>query len=205
MCEAKTDFELWDVLEDEVFPIAKKIADPSLKHKVRRPKRTNADERDEKHHMRIYGPLYGVFLLRALQLFDTQFARTSPMALNLLPRIKELGPASYVLGVGTPFYNELASILWRRYGDPEAVFNTFEEMRHAGLYCNRRTGDIVDEIENSMGPARSGDKGPFLKEILSFPEYEYAVWPRVRYWKNAVTLHMKRQQRGDHGNAIPYA
>ena len=44
-------------------------------------------------------------------------ALLSPLTFSLLPRIKELGLESFVLGVSTPFYNELLEIYWKRRGD----------------------------------------------------------------------------------------
>lgn len=140
--------------------------------------------------MHIYGPLYPSYLLLALRLLDTQFARSSPLALHLLARVKELGVASYVLGVSTPFYNELARILWHRRGDPTAVFNLLEEMRVAGLYCDESTRDVVDSIDAFLQSVRQGQNGPFLGELATLPEFEFAVVPRVRHWLKTIQTHI---------------
>ena len=39
----------------------------------------------------LYGPLYPSFLLLGLRLLDRSFAKPSPLALSILPRIKSLG------------------------------------------------------------------------------------------------------------------
>lgn len=208
MRAAKTDFELWDVLEEEVFPMIKKLGISSGEHKApekrkrgrRRNKTDSAEPQappdEDKLPMHVYGPLYPVYLLRALHLLDTQFERTSPLALNILPRVKDLGPASYVLGVSTPFYNELARILWTRYGDPTAVFDLLEEMRHAGLYCDEGTRSIVKSIEQFLDTIYHGRRGPFLRELASLPEYEFSVLPRVNHWKKTITTQIY-ERRGE--------
>ncbi|KAL2017217.1 hypothetical protein VTK56DRAFT_2424 [Thermocarpiscus australiensis] len=202
MHAAPTDFALWDVLEEEVFPMVEKLGIDSNKQALYEPRRKRGRKRKEeaaaageasrkgKLPMHIYGPLYPTYLLHALRLMDTQFARPSPLALNILPRVKELGPSSYVLGVSTPFYNELARIHWHRYGDPAAVFNLLEEMRHAGLYCDETTRGIVQSIEHFLGSAAQGKWGPFLRELATLPEYEFAILPRIRHWLTTINVHI---------------
>ncbi|KXJ89294.1 hypothetical protein Micbo1qcDRAFT_165352, partial [Microdochium bolleyi] len=84
----------------------------------------------ERLSLYVYGPLYPAYLLLALRRLDSAFALPSPLVFNLLPRIKELGLESYVLGISTPFYNELLDIYWRRRGDLSGMLALLEEMRH---------------------------------------------------------------------------
>ncbi|KAJ4286190.1 hypothetical protein N0V88_008092 [Collariella sp. IMI 366227] len=201
MLAAKTDFELWEVLEEEVFPMVRKLGieeyvespSPDVKRGKKSTKATTTDK--DKLSMHIYGPLYPTYLLNALRRFDMQFARSSPLALHILPRVKELGPASYVLGVSTPFYNELARILWNRYGDPTAVFNLLEEMRTAGLYCNEGTRAVVSSIEHFFFSVGLGKWGPFLREVASLPEYKVAVQPRIKHWLHVIQTHIQERKR----------
>jgi len=221
MRDAKTDFELWDVLEAHVFPMVDKLG---LKDKKMAPKasanggrkkvvskepvqasakggrkKAAAEEpvqgQEPTLSMRIHGPLYPYFLLSALRMLDSSFTKSSPLALNLLPRIKELGLMSYVLGASTPFYNALATIQWNRYGNAEAVFNLLEEMRHAGLYCDEGTFSVVHSISHVFNKARTGNSGPFLKELVSLPDYEYAIRPRIKHWFTAVSIQIQEKRR----------
>lgn len=231
MHDAKTDFELWDVLEAHVFPMVeklglddKKTAKPP-KASVKGPKKATPVKEpvegqelglDDKKKvpktsvkgpkkappvkeptlsMRIHGPLYPYFLLSALRMLDSSFTKSSPLALNLLPRIKELGLMSYVLGASTPFYNALATIQWNRYGNAEAVFNLLEEMRHAGLYCDEGTFSVVHSISHVFNKAQKGNSGPFLRELVSLPDYEYAIRPRIKHWFTAVSIQIQEKRR----------
>jgi hypothetical protein len=182
---ARTDFELWEVLEEEVFPLVWKLG-------------IDGSPGDEHGKLPLdqYGPLYPAYLLEALKLFDTHFARPSPLALQILPRVKELGAASYVLGVTTPFYNELARIMWTRYGDPAAVFDLLEEMRSAGLYCDQGTLNLVKEIGAFFEEADKGKHGPFVKELASLPEFEFTLLPRVNHWLKTAHTHINERKKG---------
>ncbi|EAQ92096.1 hypothetical protein CHGG_00331 [Chaetomium globosum CBS 148.51] len=190
MRAAKNDFELWDVLEDEVFPLVRKFGLDEVASKTESSSKRGGKRKKSELPLHIYGPLYPAYLLNALGLFDTHFARSSPLALHILPRVKELGPASYVLGVSTPFYNELARVLWNRYGDPTAVFNLLEEMRVVGLYCDEGTRQVVLQIEQFLASVGQGHWGPFLRELVSLPEYEFAVLPRIRHWMTTINHHI---------------
>ncbi|KAK4097038.1 hypothetical protein N658DRAFT_500912 [Parathielavia hyrcaniae] len=193
MRAAKTDFQVWDVLEQEVFPMVRKLGideDPS-KPEPTTPKRGGKRKAVKPElPLHIYGPLYPAYLLNALRILDTQFARSSPLALHILPRVKELGPASFVLGVSTPFYNELARILWSRYGDPTAVFNLLEEMRSAGLFTDEGTRALVHQIEQFLRSVSQGNWGPFLRELASLPEYHFALAPRIHHWLKTINVHI---------------
>lgn len=236
----KSDFELWDVLEEEVFPLVHKLGldeeltrdtskrgkgRPRAREKVRlagknanetssstdKPKRgrgrpaKNKDSdptseteppppppppRKDKLPLNIYGPLYPAYLLTALKHFDTRFARSSPMALQILPRVKALGPASYVLGVSTPFYNTLARIMWSRHGNPEAVFDLLAEMRTSGLFYDHDTRRVVEAIESFLGAVAMGNWGPFLREIGSLPEYEWKLRTRLKQASYVISKHI---------------
>ncbi|KAL1837804.1 hypothetical protein VTJ49DRAFT_3391 [Mycothermus thermophilus] len=188
---ARSDFELWDVLEEEVFSLVHKLGIDAVPDKT-----TESTEKTKKLPLDAYGPLYPAYLLTALRLLDTHFARTSPLALQILPRVKQLGAASYVLGVTTPFYNQLAHIMWNRYGDPAAVFDLLEEMRAAGLYCDETTRKLVLSIQQFFQAVGQGQWGPFVREVASLPEFELTLMPRVRHWIKTANVHIYERKRG---------
>ena len=206
MRTAQTDFELWDVLEEEVFPIVKKLdidgQEKQSKKKKRRGKKalakTNADATEDVAQqsqlaMDTHGRLYSSYLITAVQLMDQSFARSSPLALNILPRVKELGLTSYVLGASTPFYNALAEVYWRRYGNVEAVLSLLKEMRHAGLQSDGQTLAVVDSIRTSLAAATSDEAGPFLRELASLPEYQLSVRPEIAQWSRRITAKLHEE------------
>ncbi|KAK4146690.1 uncharacterized protein C8A04DRAFT_34873 [Dichotomopilus funicola] len=192
----KSDFELWDVLEEEVFPLVHKLgldeeaAAETAKRGKGRPRAREKSRLADKLPLNIYGPLYPAYLLTALRHFDTRFARSSPLAMQILPRVKALGPASYVLGVSTPFYNMLARIMWNRHGNPDAVFDLLAEMRTSGLFYDHDTRRVVEAIESFLGGVALGNWGPFLREIGSLPEYEWRLRVRLRQVSYVISKHI---------------
>ncbi|KAK4653474.1 hypothetical protein QC762_506600 [Podospora pseudocomata] len=201
MQATKTDFELWDILEKEVFPMVARFGLDKLEPSVLKTKGRNGKKADtsppaanveenapgnDLFPLHIYGPLYPRYLLAALRLFHQRFSHPSPLALNILPRVKELGPASYVLGASTPFYNELVRILWYRYGNAEGVLNMFEEMRMAGMVFDADSLKVLNAISSWVRASETGKQGPFLKELVSLPEWEYGMQARLRHWGNSM-------------------
>lgn len=217
MRDAETDFQLWQVMEAEVFPMVEKLgfAEPARdgtaaagpKSNRRRGRKKSADVQAEvapadyppaaeaQLSMDVHGPLYPSHLLYGLRLLDSHFATSSPLALSLLPRIKQLGLVSYVLGISTPFFSTLMFTYWHRYSDVGAVLALLGEMRHAGLHFDKNTQAIVDSIDHHLGPFIRGSGGRFLGEVLRMPEYEAAMGPTLDRWKRTVSRSMVERQR----------
>ncbi|KAK5659136.1 hypothetical protein OQA88_1226 [Cercophora sp. LCS_1] len=185
MRAAKTDFELWDVLEEEVFSIVGRLT-------------VKEDADGDSLSMSRYGPLYPTYALMALRMLDRNFQRSSPLTLNVLPRVKELGPMSYVLAASTPFYNTLIEIQWHRYNNFEAVFRLLEEMRHSGLYFDETTEKIIKDMRTTFEQGTRNKFGPFVRDILCMPENEVTIRPRLADWESAVGIHI-RERKQDFG------
>ncbi|KAI0018931.1 hypothetical protein F4780DRAFT_477257 [Xylariomycetidae sp. FL0641] len=230
--DAKTDLELWDVLEREVFtmPARLGIAGPHAAPAVETSKQdtsqqetseqaTSEQENSEQEtseqedaasaepvdpdspensqelSLYVHGPLYPAYLLLALRRLDTGFRAPSSLTFALLPRIKELGLESYVLGVSTPFYNQLIQIYWTRRGDLTGMLNLLEEMRHCGLYFDEQTASILNKVDHTVF-ALAGDENmsPFGKAIMQMPEYELVQRSRIRHWHRAVDLSIEQRK-----------
>lgn len=109
--------------------------------------------------MAIYGPLYPYYLVRSLQLLNSGFSKSSPLTLNVLPRIKSLGLASHILGASTPFYNELMRIYYYTYSDFKGVAKLLLEMLNSGQEMDQDTYSVVMDIvkmQSSLGRAAGG-------------------------------------------------
>ncbi|KAI1117699.1 hypothetical protein F5Y14DRAFT_401562 [Nemania sp. NC0429] len=235
---AASDFELWDVLEKEVFQMPARLGimkaaaqsddpDPSAKPKKRgrksasksqSPGQTSHDPdanletsgvdaspaspdntpnaaEPAKLSLYVHGPLYPAYLLLALRQLDTAFAVPSPLVFSILPRIKELGLESYVLGVSTPFFNELLNIYWTRRGDLSGVLNLLEEMRHCGIYFDNRTASILNQMDTALSQlATAEDRAGFGKALMLMPDYEKSQRERIRHWHSAVDISANERQ-----------
>ncbi|KAI8965472.1 hypothetical protein F5Y11DRAFT_292288 [Daldinia sp. FL1419] len=225
---AVTDFELWDVLEKEVFTMPAKLGIDSNAYKLsitgrRRRKSTNSaltneavshledlasshledaseavqeetdaiaaesDTPPQDLSLHVHGPLYPEYLLLALRRLDTAFHTPSPLAFSVLPRIKELGLESYILGVSTPFYNELLDIYWTRRGDLSGVLDLLEEMQHCGLRFDTQTASFLGKVDTALTMLATRESaGSFGRALATMPEYDRSVRQRIRHWREAA-------------------
>ncbi|PFH58689.1 hypothetical protein XA68_13344 [Ophiocordyceps unilateralis] len=133
----------------------------------------------QKLSMDVHGPLYPHFLELGLDLFDNLFARPSPYALQILPRIKALGLCSYVLGVSTPFYVRLARIHWNRYGDAATALDVLQELSDSGLYVDVDVMSLLTQIRDNLHGCTWGAQGPFVMKMMEFPPYDGSLTRRL--------------------------
>ncbi|KAI6088366.1 hypothetical protein F4821DRAFT_234399 [Hypoxylon rubiginosum] len=222
---AKTDFKLWDVLEKEVFIMPAKLGlntgtselEDIESTKLAEMKGKKAGARSEtgaleevhetdttvpessssaeKLSIYIHGPLYPAYLLLALRRLDRAFRTPSPLAFTILPRIKELGLESYVLGVTTPFYNELLQIYWTRRGDLSGMLDLLDEMRQCGLYFDEQTKSILSNVEIKMRDlADEPTSGSFTRAVMDMPEYGLSIRERIQEWHKSVDLSIRERE-----------
>lgn len=140
---AKTDIELWKVLDTEVFTLLK-----SIKDKMR-----NKDDTVFSASV-LLSKNYSHYCLIALRLFRCKFP-TSQYALSLLPAIKKFGPVSYVLGASSSLYNELLILKWTQYTDLDGMADLLEEMRKQGVEIDGDTIKILHAVARDRSKALS--------------------------------------------------
>ncbi|KAK8015162.1 hypothetical protein PG990_008458 [Apiospora arundinis] len=194
MESASSDFELWEILEEEVFSLPGKfglVMRPDAQqqriqekqaieeNRSKKRKKVPAQERKLMKHM--------AKLQREQELTDEELAERKQ---NMY---QELGLESYVLGVSTPFYNELLRIYYHRYGDLERMLDLLEEMRHSGLYFDEGTASILDQVHNQTKNLANGKYGPFGQVLMTMPEYEDSVRTRIGHWKRGVDISIQQR------------
>ncbi|CAK7264500.1 hypothetical protein SEPCBS57363_001113 [Sporothrix epigloea] len=202
MLAKKTDVALWQYMQDQIFALVGKwglqeiTGTSTISKRTTRKKKALAEDR----------PLYPALLLHAQRLLESHFAggTMSPLAFAVLPRIKALGLASYVLGASTPLYNHLLHMRWRRQGDAPAVFALLQEMQRAGLVFDAATLAIVKSIEWHVVPlTREGrmEGGSMAEEhamaaaaVQHLPDLA-AVAQQAAYWRQQVERSVLRRQR----------
>ncbi|KAM5341861.1 hypothetical protein ACJ41O_014892 [Fusarium nematophilum] len=199
----KTDAELWEVMEKEVFSLPGKLGIAQEVKKRSRNSKKNAKLAEEQAQppedgmrvMDVHGPLYSHYLSTGLNLFDTAFAKPSLLAFNILPRIKELGLPSYVLGVSTPLFAKLAEIHWRRFGDATSALDALDEMKSVGLYPNKEVEDLVAQISEHLHSCTWGAQGPFVMAMMETPPYDAGLAARLgRIEARIAKSQMRRQE-----------
>ncbi|KAF7548712.1 hypothetical protein G7Z17_g6870 [Cylindrodendrum hubeiense] len=143
--------------------------------------------------MDVHGPLYPHYLATGLNLFDTAFAQPSPLAFNILPRIRSLGLPSYVLGISTPLFHKLAQIHWNRFGDLVSAVETMEEMRSVGLYSDPEIDTLLTQIREQLHGCAWGAQGRFVMAMTELPPYDSSLDNRLEELVNYTTYSFKQQ------------
>lgn len=207
MKQCKTDAELWSIMEKEVFSLPEKLHIAQAKRAAKGKKKARQSSalvedaeaslyqeqsalemasQDEERVMDIHGPLYSRFLSTALDLFNSAFARPSPYIFQILPRIKELGLPSFVLGVSTPFYSKLAEIHWQRFGDANSALDMLEEMNSAGLFANKEANGLLMQLRNHLHACTWGGQGPFVMAMMESSEFGNALIQRIEFIEKMI-------------------
>lgn len=199
MKAAETDFELWDVMEREVFSlirtlgledVVKTTPPQKVKSKKKKSAQNNSAVLEEIRspeqssqlqsftvneegisHLALYGPLYPSYLLLGLRLLDRHFSKSSSLTLALLPKIKSLGLISHVLGASSQLYNELLQIHRYRYDDYRGIVQLLGEMEHGGIEFDQETLEIVKDIQRTQLSVRKGEKGEAIQMLWNLPEF----------------------------------
>ncbi|KAF4970957.1 hypothetical protein FSARC_2060 [Fusarium sarcochroum] len=144
---------------------------------------------EEKRIMDVHGPLYSHYLSTGLKLLDTTFPKPSLLAFNILPRIKELGLSSFVLGASTSLYLTLADIHWKRYGDATSAFDVLDEMNKVGLFPTEHIEDLerlVEEIASHLHSCSWGAQGPFVMAMMEAPPYDASLTSRLERMQERI-------------------
>ncbi|KAH8661622.1 hypothetical protein BGZ60DRAFT_381313 [Tricladium varicosporioides] len=147
-----------------------------------------AAEKSKQHKpvsdLSLYGPLYPSYLLLGIRLLDRAFAKPSPLALSILPKVKSLGSISHVLGATTQLYNEVIRVHFYRYDDFVSVAKVLAEMERSAVEMDEDTLDIINSIISIQKSVRRGDRGPVIQALWQMPGYTTA---NFAMWKAKIT------------------
>ncbi|KAM0194746.1 hypothetical protein ACHAPI_006748 [Fusarium lateritium] len=205
MQDCKTDAELWEVLEKEVFSLPEKLGIVEHKktaQKARKLASKKAKVQENEAVMDVHGHLYSHYLNYGLNLFDTGFPKPSILAFNILPRIKNLGLSSYVLGVSTPLFIKLAEIHWKRYGDATSAFDVLDEMKPLGLFPTEKLGELeelVAQISEHLHSCTWGAQGPFVMAMMQAPPFDATLTSRLGRIKGLIAKRQFYNERDGRG------
>ncbi|KAH0538513.1 hypothetical protein FGG08_004900 [Glutinoglossum americanum] len=167
---AETDIELWTVLEDEVFSMAKRVGREARKVKKSLKRLRNdvpelpQDPEQNIPILAIAGQNYPYALLLAMRLLRHDFHSPS-MCLTLFQYVKNLGLSSYVLGASTALYNEVLDIKRKEYHDLTGIVELLIEMQKNGVEFNDGTEVVLAAILRESKQVITGMRGEGLKAI----------------------------------------
>ncbi|KAL1900786.1 hypothetical protein Cpir12675_000800 [Ceratocystis pirilliformis] len=160
----RSDKQVWTVLEKEVFLLVQKLGiAPDLPDKTSPTPDTAALE--------VHGPIFPQHILTAAQRLVYDFTRPSPLALAILPRLKQLGLAAYVLGASTPLYDELLRVSWALNGSIPDIIDLLSRMRDDGLAYSADTLRAVDEVASQIADVKDAVNN-FAEPALGMPAFD---------------------------------
>ncbi|KAF2196922.1 hypothetical protein GQ43DRAFT_444698 [Delitschia confertaspora ATCC 74209] len=197
---AQTDVELWKILENEVFAL---IGQLNLDNAITKTPNseefgssvedtatiTTATETDASSSQSEVGetnktpdpsilfPNFPHHILHAARLLRVVYP-ASALPLSVLPTLKSLGRAAYMLGASTPLYNMLLRTIWIQYGSYDAMNELLTDMDNGGIEFDLKTLKIVEDVLAESEAARKNAYGAFMRK----------VWATERFGEGAKTL-----------------
>lgn len=192
--KAQSDWEIWQVLDTEVFSLVNQLHTHSkTQGKARKSAKASTDA--EKKGPGGKGRFTRNSLLSILQRNYAEYALTavrqlrqhhptSSYAFHVLTAIKSHGPISYALGASTDLYNEILFLKWTQYAELHGLADTIEETINRGIDSNEVTLVLIREIGKQRWRGKVGRLGPVVK----------AWWylrSTVEGWKRLFDLYVK--------------
>ncbi|KAL9004569.1 MAG: hypothetical protein Q9188_002614 [Gyalolechia gomerana] len=215
--EARTDVEVWKVLDAEVFPLInqyntlrKEVEEREMAKKPKRRKarasKTDqegagaAEEKESLHateklaqeaeFQAILSSNYGDYCLLAMRRLRRAFPM-SPYCMNMLPTIKRLGPISHALAASVELYNELVFLRWKEYSDLHGMADLIFEMGNQGIESNEVTLKVLRMVRYARRTAMTESRTMKLWWNLRPVE---TGWQRLKSAEKQVRLEIAQAQ-----------
>ena len=147
---------------------------------------------------------YAYYNLMALRIWRRHHS-TSTFALQLLPRIKSLGPISYVLGASTSLYNEVFFVKWIHFNDLHGVADLLSEMGNQGIEPNNLTLSFLRFISRTRSADLAGQSGNALQSWWNMRAVNEG-WERVKkiaLQVQADVFKKEREEQEEQSNTEP--
>jgi hypothetical protein len=193
---AQTDRQLWDMLTQQVFSRLTKLdldaPVPPKKDRTKpipgsKPVRGTRDKKltlDPSVDTRILFPNYPHHLLTALQVLRVHFP-ASPLALALLPAIKNLGRASYALGATAQLYKHLLRTAWLQQSSYTLIDTLLSDMEANMIEFDMGILEVLDGVMREHDLARSGRLGAEIKMVVGLESWVEG-FEKIKTWRSVV-------------------
>lgn len=164
------DVAVWRVLETDVFPLITLLQTsnmPSTQNPYTRTISSVSQEhlppsittlKPETPLLPLVTILYPAATLLALRTYIAHLS-SSGYALALLPKIRSLGPASYLLAGNTQFFNALLYLHWTVYSDLRTIYQLLGEMKRSGIEYDQGTFHQIEEMRRQRNADIRGEEG----------------------------------------------
>ncbi|KAL2404906.1 hypothetical protein ABEF93_008200 [Exophiala dermatitidis] len=183
----------------ELLEAASRTGEPASPSSITAPSSTSSSLSDS---LPVLHHVYPAALLLALRLYIQHFP-ASPLAHNLLPRIRSFGHTSYVLGAGPQFYNSLISLVWLTRSSLRQVDGLLAEMERGGVELTEETYRILRQIENERAADLGREQGNAgvlrgSRGAAWWKRHEQVFWfPRILDWLAVVAKRLTLKEMGD--------
>lgn len=223
------DLVIWQICEERIFPLillVQSLADQdSTKKTPIRPDLSSTKPPSLKlpsyvPPLTLVSRLYPASLNLALSLLANHFP-TSLILPSFLPRIKSLGPISFVLGASTTLYNTLLKVRWRIYSDLRGMNDLLTDMSDSGVDFDETTLKVLRNVAIARGRDmgnwgfKSRQRSREIVQEKGFGQDERPYWRRPRsdawwnlkatrywsqrispYWVNVVSKSLNEPKQG---------
>jgi len=199
MSAAKTDAELWNILDKEVFTLIRNLNLDGKSPKKKARKKSKAKKTDESQEsssipsskeedlsssIAVIGPNFPSFLVTAVRQLRQEFPNSS-LPLNIIPTVKTLGRGPYVLGASTMLYNELIAMAWIKYADLQYVEELIQDMDNGGVDFDVNTLEMLDSMKAEGQELRAGSYGEVVAAAWSLDRF-VGGWAKLERWKDTI-------------------
>lgn len=185
---ARTDRELWQILDREVFEPVRKLnldGTEATKEQEQRPKpKANAKRELSVSDQRVLFQNYPHYLNTAVHTLRTDFP-ASPLPLSILPTIKALGRSSYALGATTTLYKSLIRTAWIQQSSYTYINTLLTDMNNGAIEFDRDILALLDSIIKEHDLARSARLGREMQMVYSMEQFQDGI-RKIMEWRDVV-------------------
>lgn len=174
---AKTDIDLWHILEKEAFEpvVALNLDDPKEDRAERKGGLTDPTEPPSSREIIMHN--FPLLLRKSCSILRRMFPMSSlPQA--FIPTIRSMGPSIYALGASTKLYNQIIMYTYRNLTDMDQIADLLEEMESEALEPDQQTYEALDNIMLHWQGVRRG----------TFGEAARVTWETERFRRSLTTL-----------------
>lgn len=207
--QAKTDVEVWEVLQKHVFKRVLALnldAPPGKKTGKKAGKKQQASKGKSASDagftdLDVLTQTLQHHLTRAHTALLNHFP-ASPLTLNILPHLRTLGPAAFAMGTSTQLYNMHMRQLYRVHLDLGGIAETLREMDEQVYEYDEDTETLLAKILNHAKVATNGTWGEGVKRMWADENMRRKVnrlfgWTkRVRERREEDALRRARAEEG---------
>jgi Mtf2 family len=195
---AKNEWELWKVLQDELFSKLKQARQAVSKKQLKKLKGKQPDHRKKDNtnppfftELEVMAPLYPGLLVAAIQKYCFDF-KGSQFPFSILSELKNLGPHAYALGTSTSLFNALLAATWDAYGEFNRISSLLHEMESAGVLFDWDTWAILRDMCREAQKAR-GSPNDVLRAIAHM-DFFTEGFEKVRGWRDLMHEQLQEEE-----------